>query len=84
MLIRMHENRVRYEWGGWLQWKPVNGKQWYVMHQGAIRPKEMQNEFIFTYLPSIVQERAVVKIIGWWDKSTKEMVVEEIVGIEQT
>ena len=60
------------------------GKTWYVMHLGAIRPPAMKDLFIHKYLPSIEEERAVVKIIGWWDRKTKEMVVNGIVGIEQT
>ena len=84
MLIRMHENRVRYDWGGWLQWKPILTKQWYMMHSHAIEPRKMCELFVHKYLPKIEEERAVVKIIGSWDRKTKRMKVEEIVGFEQT
>ena len=84
MLIRMNENRAMYEMGGWIQWRPTTGKKWYTMHVFAIRPKGMKELFTFKYLDALEDERAVVKIIGWWDRKTKEMVVERIVGYEQT
>lgn len=84
MLIRMHQNRAKYDWNGAIQWKPVGSRKWYVMHMGAIRPEGMKDLFINTYLPSIEDERAVVKILGWWDRNAKQMVVSEIVGIYQS
>ena len=73
-----------YEMGGWIQWKGIVGKTWYTMHVSAIRPKEMKELFTFSYLDALEEERAVVKVIGWWDRGTKEMVIDEIVGYEQT
>jgi len=81
LLIRIHENRAYYDWHGYLQWKPVGGKTWYVMHMGAIEPENMRLQFAGKWLADMETYGGATKVIGIWNTHTKKMTVERFVEL---
>jgi len=79
MIIRVHENRAKFDWGGWLQWKPSGTKTWYMMHRGAIVPLEMRDRFQ-ECIDEMLSYQVAYEVRGEWNKEEKKMLIESIVG----
>lgn len=82
ILVRIHKNRVQFDWGGWLQWKPVGTKNkiWYTVHQGAFEPLEMRDR-IQNEIENMKAYHVALEIDGEWDRSRKVMIVSSVSGL---
>ena len=80
-LLRIHENRVQFDYGGWMQWKVVGtkNKRWYTVHQGAFEPLEMR-DLIHDKIPEMIQYRQALEIDGEWNKERKIMSISSVLG----
>lgn len=79
-VIRIHENRSKWDWYGALQWKPVGGKTWYYLDSARIAPVEMHDVFHGKWIQEMLDYEVAVEVRGWWNREEKTMHIVSIRG----